>query len=84
MNTPFTLGGEQRVVTVLANSLVDSGYEVEFLLLDDRYKADYSIYNMKKEINVVFVKNSFKIKLKRKINYFIRKYLLNSKLISTS
>lgn len=55
MHSPFSLGGEQRVVTVLSNYLVNKGFDVYFLLTDKSKKVDYNIYNMNKKIHIIFI-----------------------------
>ena len=56
MNTPFTVGGEQRVTTEIANYLYTQGIEVTFLLLDKSGKINRRIYNLKDNINIKFLK----------------------------
>ena len=74
MRTPFSLGGEQRVVTVLSNYLVNIGYDVYFLLTCPNDKIDYEMYNMDKRIKILFIKkyNNIFNKIFRKIFYFFR------------
>lgn len=84
MYTPFTLGGEQRVVTVLANNLIEQGYNVDFILLDKTKKIDYSRYNMNKNIKIRFIHNSIKFKVKRKLALIIRKKLINTRILNKS
>lgn len=55
MRSPFTLGGEQRVVTILSNYLAKKGYDVYFLLTDKFKKIDYDIYKMDKNIKILFI-----------------------------
>lgn len=84
MYTPFTLGGEQRVVTILANNLIEQGFAVDFILLDKTKKKDYSIYNMDKNIRIKFINNSIKYKFRRKLAFLIRKRLINTKVLNKS
>ncbi len=79
MNSPFTLGGEQRVVTTLANYLVQQNYEVSFLLTDRHKKIDYSLYQLNKKIKIQFLDsyNCFWNRITRKIYKIICKW--NSK-----
>lgn len=69
MNTPFNLGGEQRIVTVLANYLVNNGYDVSFLLTNSNHIIDREIYNMDEKIKIIYIKeyNKLNFRLKRKI-----------------
>jgi len=79
MNTPFTVGGEQRVTTEIANYLYTQGIEVTFLLLDKSGKINRRIYNLKDNINIKFlkeygnkdliIKRQFK-KIINKVNYY--------------
>ena len=55
MATPFTLGGEQRVVSVVSNLLLDKGYDVTILCTDNFTPIDYSIYKLNSNINIKFV-----------------------------
>lgn len=68
MDTPFTLGGEQRVVTVLANYLIQQGYQVTFLLTSSNKNIDYSLYQLDEKAKVVFLEkyNNFFHRLIRK------------------
>ena len=47
----FSLGGVQRVVSVLANEL-SSVHDVHILCVDDRFAIDRTIYNLKEEIDI--------------------------------
>lgn len=47
----FSLGGVQRVVSVLANEMAKT-YEVDILCLSDNYTIDRKLYNLNKNINV--------------------------------
>ncbi len=69
MNSPFTLGGEQRVVTILANYLVNHNYEVSFLLTDRFQKQDYEMYKLDKKIKLNFV-----LKYNKFFNRVVRKF----------
>lgn len=73
MNSPFTLGGEQRVVTILANYLVKQSYEVYFLLTDKNNKVDYAAYNLNKSVKLIFLPEYNKF-----FNKFIRKIVRKS------
>lgn len=55
MATPFTLGGEQRVVTIISNLLVDIGYDVTILCTDNQTKIEYSIYKLNEKVKIAFV-----------------------------
>ena len=70
MDSPFTLGGEQRVVSVLANYLYKNNYDIYFLLTDPNNLIDYNIYNLNKNIKIIFLK-----KYNTKFRILIRKIL---------
>ena len=76
MPTVFNLGGEQRVVSCLSSILSKNGYEVTLLLFNNRYKEDYSIYNLDKNVSVKYVDNYFTFfhKLSRKVRNLNSKY----------
>ena len=66
MNTPFSLGGEQRVTTNLANYLTKY-YDVCFLLTDKNKFIDYKKYNLDSSIKISFCNNSKYSFIKEKI-----------------
>ena len=97
LESPFTLGGEQRVSTILANYLVNHGYNVTFLLYDRKNKVDYSFYNLNKNIKIVFMnkyntltkiilrKILFKLKkLNYKYNFFKNSLKFQSKVLCSN
>lgn len=55
MSSPFTVGGEQRVVTTLANFLESKGYDVYFMLTDKNKLVDYNIYKLNRKIKIIFI-----------------------------
>lgn len=48
----FDLGGIQRVVSVIANELVDKGFDIDVICTCDKYPIDRKIYNLDSRINV--------------------------------
>ena len=68
LETPFSLGGVQRVCTILANYLNNNEYNVTFLLFDKNKYIDRDFYKLDKKINIIFMD-----KYNRKINRIIRK-----------
>lgn len=77
MESPFSLGGEQRVTVVLANYLSLKGYNVYFLLNCDENEYSNN-YELAEGIEILYLKNrkkiSYKIKsmfikILKKINY---------------
>jgi len=66
----FSLGGVQRVTTVLANELVKDN-EVDILCTSDKHKLNYELYNLNKSVNV-------------QVNSIMHKKRLISKLICKS
>lgn len=73
MDSPFTLGGEQRVVTNLANYL-DGKYKIYFLLTCQNKEENYNMYNLNKNIEFFYLKKYHFIfhKLIRKIHKVFR------------
>ena len=70
METPFSVGGEQRVVTTLANYFVAKDYEVYFILTDENKKINYDLYELNKKVKIIFIQ-----KYNNKINILIRKFI---------
>ena len=56
MPSPFSFGGEQRVVSVVASSLAKEGHEVSILCDDDEYPINYDLYNLDKSVKIVFMR----------------------------
>ena len=61
MSSPFTVGGEQRVVTTLANFLKKKDYEVYLMLTASNKLVDYNIYKLDKKIKIIFVEEYNKL-----------------------
>lgn len=78
IETPFSLGGVQRVSTVLANYLDNEKYSVSFLLFDKKKRVDKSFYNLNKNINIIFMDE-----YNNKMNRIIRKVLYKLKKIQS-
>ncbi len=57
METPFTKGGEQRVVSIISNLLVQKGYDVSILCTDLITKKDYDLYNLDKKVKIKYVED---------------------------
>ncbi len=51
MKNPFTLGGEQRVVSVLSNILINHGFSVT-ILCTDSFVANYDLYQLNRKVKV--------------------------------
>ena len=76
MGTPFTLGGEQRVVSVISNILLKD-YDVSIICTNPNISINYDLYDLNRKVKIfhtkkcnnIFVKihNKFKIAL-NKIN----------------
>lgn len=74
MATPFSLGGEQRAVTVISNILYEKGHDVTILCTDRKYDINYKIYNLNKNVKIEFArKRKLHEKIIRKINIFLVK-----------
>ena len=54
-DTIFSIGGIQRCVSVLTNSLIDADYEVHILCTDTRYHINYDMYNLNKKVMIYIV-----------------------------
>ncbi len=82
MNTPFSLGGEQRTVSILANYLAKNHYKVYFLLTTSDKRTDYEFYSLDKSINVIFLhkQNSIYNRFKRKCIEFLKKQIYNDRI----
>lgn len=68
MATPFTLGGEQRVVSILSNLLVNHGYDVTILCTDINAKVDYDLYGLDRKVSIKYIRgynNKYVIKLRQ-------------------
>ena len=78
MCTPFDLGGEQRISSVLANYLANNGYDITFLLTSKNHTINRKIYNLDEKIKIVFITEftSKFYRIKRKVITFFSK--LNS------
>ena len=49
MHSPFTIGGVQKITTLLANALQDKGYEIDIIILGNT-SINYDLYGMKKDM----------------------------------
>lgn len=74
MGSPFSLGGEQRVTTIIANNLIKNGFEICFATTDE-VKNDYKKYNMNEKIKVYKIDNFYTVvnKLIGKMYRLLRK-----------
>ena len=84
MNTPFTLGGEQRVTTEIANYLCKQNIDVTFLLLDKSLLIDRDKYKMDEKIKIRFIEEYGNINLvaRRQISKLINKLNYKTKIFS--
>ena len=82
MATPFTYGGEQRVVSTIANLFNEKEYETT-IICTDLNKVDYSLYNLSENVKIedCSAHNFFSKTLKR-ITSKIRKINSNIGIIS--
>ena len=70
IETPFSHGGEQRVVSILSNLFVKIGYDVSILCTDMTIIRDNSLYNLDEKVKINYLdgyNNKYvkKIRLKR-------------------
>lgn len=68
MSTPFTLGGEQRVVSCVASLLYEQGNEITILCTDNKTPINYKMYNLNENVKIDFIKE------KNIFSKFIRKF----------
>ena len=76
METPFTLGGEQRVVSILSNMLVEKGFNVSILCTNLNVPVNYDLYNLDSRVKIDYLdgfNNKYVVKLrKRRIDLDIK------------
>ena len=74
----FSLGGVQRVVSVLANS-ISNYHTVDILCTETNINIDRSMYNLKEDINIILDNSistdTFNYKVKRKVVKSLNNYL---------
>lgn len=73
MHSPFTIGGVQKITTLLANALQDKGYEIDIIMLGDT-SINYDLYGMEKDINIIKISNVAIFSLLNKIRKRLNKY----------
>ena len=56
MATPFSVGGEQRVVSIVSNMLIDLGYDVSIMCTDINTPRDYSLYDLNPNVKIEYVR----------------------------
>ena len=69
MGTPFSLGGEQRVVSIISNLLVESGYDVTIMCTDKDTPRNNKLYNLSDKVNIDYVRgynNKYVKKIRQK------------------
>lgn len=62
VNSMFKCGGEQRIVTMLANYLTNNHYEVT-ILIKNKEAINLALYNLSPNIKLVFLKNNYAFRL---------------------
>ena len=55
LETPFTHGGEQRVVSIISNHLYEQGYDVSIMCTDMTVIRDNSLYNLNENIKIDYL-----------------------------
>ena len=53
MSTPFVLGGEQRVVSVVSNILIGKGHDVSIICTNTKCEENYDLYKLDKRVKIV-------------------------------
>lgn len=56
MPTPFDLGGEQRVTSIISNILIEQGNDVTIICTNSKVDKDYNIYNLNKKVTIIYTK----------------------------
>ena len=82
MATPFTFGGEQRVVSILSNLLVNDEFDVTILCTDINAKIDYDLYGLDKRVNIKYIRgynNKYVIKIRQFREKIYNENVLNGK-----
>ena len=57
MASPFTYGGEQRVVSVVASLLSKRTYDVS-IICTLKVKEDYEMYDLDKNVKIIYIPKS--------------------------
>lgn len=69
MATPFTKGGEQRVVSIISNLLINKGYDVSIMCTDMTVPRDNKLYGLSDKVNIKYIRgynNKFFLKIRQK------------------
>ena len=53
-NSMFKIGGEQRITSIIANGLVNNGYEVT-IIIKNKEELNYNLYNLSSNIRLIFL-----------------------------
>lgn len=81
MKSPFYFGGEQRVVSVVANALVDIGYDVSILYTAFDKPINRAMYNLDERVNLYQVNGRrSKLSIKRMCYKLVKKINNNTNL----
>ena len=82
MATPFTKGGEQRVVSILSNLLIENSYDVTIMCTDMTAVRNNSLYNLSEKVKIDYVKgfnNKYVIKIRNKRYKLYKENLISGK-----
>lgn len=69
MKNPFTLGGEQRVVSVISNVLTNKDFDVT-ILCTDNFVANYDMYKLDSRVKVFQLNTTNKLSYKILNNFY--------------
>lgn len=72
MPTPFDLGGEQRVTSIVSNILIDQGNDITIICTNKKVKKNYNVYNLNSKVKILYIKDK---NIKEKCISFIFKVL---------
>lgn len=86
MPTPFNLGGEQRVVSVISNILVSYNYDVTIMCTEAKYKENYDLYKLDSRVKIEYanIKMGFIDKVIRKFKYIINSINMHTGIIKNN
>ncbi len=73
--SPFTYGGEQRVLARITNLLANENYNVSIIYMTSEAKVDYNMYGLNKKVKCIYVpevKNIFERAI-RKFHNILKK-----------
>ena len=52
-NTVFKFGGQERIVSVISNGLIERGFDVSIMYTDTKTLINRSLYNLNSKVNLI-------------------------------